>query len=114
MIFKYFLLRLRIIFIIRSLFLGVSLEIVYCLWYRIRIYILIRIYNHLTYILLILEVITIISLILLLLIFLKIGINNRFLFLFLCLVVGEAVLGLSLLIINTRFQSIELISLNLI
>ena len=38
----------------------------------------------------------------------------RFFFLILCLIVGEACLGLSLIVIGSRFQKKELLSLSLI
>ena len=63
--------------------------------------------------LLILELITLIILGLIIFLITKIGLEFRFLFLFLCLVVGEARLGLSLIVISSRFQKKELLSLNL-
>ena len=97
-----------------SLILGASLDIIYWVWFFSSFIIIFRVYSHVRFILLILELVTIISLALVLYFLLKSGLEIRFLFLFLCLVVGEASLGLSLIVIRSRVQSYELISLNLI
>ena len=93
---------------------GSSLEIIYWLWYILSFFLIFRVYSHVRFILLILELITIISLALMLYFILKTGFEFRFLFLFLCIVVGEARLGLSLIVFSSRIQVYELISLNLI
>ena len=96
------------------LILGASLDIIYWVWFFSSFLIIFRVYSHVRFILLILELLTIISLALVLYFLLKSGLEIRFIFLFLCLVVGEASLGLSLIVISSRIQSYELISLNLI
>ena len=102
------------IFIIGILILGGSLEIIFFVWYFLRFIIVVKLYSHIRYILLVLEVLTLITIALIIYFILKMGLEFRFIYLFLCLVVGEARLGLSLLIISSRFQRIELLSLNLI
>ena len=102
------------LFLILLLIFGTSLEIIYWLWYILSFFLIFRIYSHVRFILLILELITIISLALVFYFLLKTGLEIRFLFLFLCLVVGEASLGLSLIVIRSRIQAYELISLNLL
>ena len=100
--------------IILLIIFGASLEIIYWLWYILSFFLIFRVYSHVRFILLILELITIISLALILYFLLKTGLEFRFLFLFLCIVVGEARLGLSLIVIRSRIQAYELISLNLL
>ena len=102
------------LFVILLLIFGTSLEIIYWLWYILSFFLIFRVYSHVRFILLILELITIISLALILYFLLKTGFEFRFLFLFLCIVVGEARLGLSLIIISSRIQVHEIISLNLV
>lgn len=109
MIFRYI---FRNIVLIR-LVLGGSLDSIYLMWFSLTIILLIRLYSHLRFILLILELITVIFLILLLFLGVVSGFELRFLFLFLCLAVGEACLGLGLLVITSRFQTAEIIRLNL-
>lgn len=102
------------ILFVSMLILGGSLEIIFFIWYLLGFIIIIKLYSHVRYILLVLEVLTLITLTLIIYFILKTGLEFRFLYLFLCLIVGEARLGLSLLIISSRFQRIELLSLNLI
>jgi hypothetical protein len=61
-----------------------------------------------------LEILSLLSLSLLLLIILKVNFEISLLFLFLCLIVGEARIGLRLIIFSSRNQSIELLSLNIL
>lgn len=104
---------LTIVIIILSI-LGASLEIIYLVWYTLSFIIIFRVYSHIRFILLILELVGIITLALVLYFLFKTGVEIRFLFLFLCIIVGEARLGLSLIILRSRNQSNELVSLNLI
>lgn len=112
--FNYFYIIIINLFFIFILILGRSLEIVFLVWYIVSFILLTKLYSHIRYILLILELITLITLSLIILLILKTGLEFRFLFLFLCLVVGEASLGLSLIVISSRFQNTELLSLNLL
>ena len=106
---------LKLIFIVFIFFiiLGGPCEIIFIFWYSLGFSLLLKIYSHISYILLILELLTLVMLRLLIFSILKLGIELRFLFLCLCLVVGEASLGLRLMIIRSRFQRKELLSLNL-
>ena len=90
-----------------------SKEIIFFFWYGILLTIFIRVYSHLRFILIILELITLITLRFILFIIRTSLLELRFLFLFLCLAVGEAALGLRLLILSSRFQSREFLSFNL-
>ena len=103
------------IFLIIILFfiIGRSFETIFVLWYFFRFLLLLKIYSHIRFILLTLELITLIRLILLLVTIIKSGIEIRFFFFFLCLIVGEARLGLRLIVMRSRFQRTELTSLNL-
>ena len=94
--------------------LGASLEIIYLIWYTLSFIIIFRIYSHIRFILLVLELVSIITLALVLYFLFKSGVEIRFLFLFLCIIVGEARLGLRLIILSSRNQSNELISVNLV
>ena len=91
-----------------------SIEIIFFTWYSIRVVILAKLYSHIRFILLILEIISLITIGLTLVFMLKSLTEPTFFFLLLCLIVGEACLGLSLIIISSRFQKKELISLSLV
>ena len=104
---------LIIYFFLLFIIIGLSLELFFISWIFYSLFLLVRLYSHLRFILLILELLTLTSLILIIFLTLKSGLELRFLFLFLCFAVGEAALGLRLLVITSRFQSTELISLNI-
>jgi len=105
----------KLIFIVLIFFiiLGRPCEVIFIFWYGLGFILLLKIYSHISYILLVLELLTLVMLRLLIFSILKFGLELRFLFLCLCLVVGEASLGLSLIIMRSRFQRKELLSLNL-
>merc|ERR1711934_455285 len=79
-------------------------------WFTFLIVLVSKIYSHIGFILLILEVR---SCILIVLIF-KSLIDFRFFFFFLCLIVGEARLGLSLIVFRSRIYRKELKILTLL
>lgn len=93
---------------------GSTIEIIFLLWYIRRMCILRKLHSHVRFILLTLELISVISIGLILIFLLKNTIELRFFFLILCLIVGEACLGLRLIVIGARFQKKELLSLSLI
>ena len=93
---------------------GASLEIIFLLWFIRGILILIKLYSHISYILLTLELLSIISICLIIILLIKSSMELRFFFLLLCLIVGEACLGIRLIVIRSRFQKKELLSLSLI
>jgi len=113
---NFYLMKLRfftsIIFFIVSIryfFMNRNFIIVYFIW-RVIIYVIIlNKYNHITILLLYLEILTIILLVILLYVIFLSGLNMRVLFIFLCIIVGEAILGLRLLVLNSRHQSKELV-----
>merc|ERR1712048_503079 len=81
-------------------------------WFAFLIVLVSKIYSHIGFILLILEVR---SCILIVLIFIfKSLIDFRFFFFFLCLIVGEARLGLSLIVFRSRIYRKELKILTLL
>ena len=71
-------------------------------------------HSHIRFMLLTLELLTMITIALALISILKNSIELSFFFLILCLIVGEACLGLSLLVIGARFQKKEILSLSLV
>ena len=93
---------------------GCSVEMVFILWYSLGLFSLRTLHSHIGFILLTLELLTIITIALSLLFILKNRIELSFFFLILCLIVGEAYLGLSLLVISSRFQKKEILSLSLV
>ena len=93
---------------------GSSAEIVFILWYSLGLFSLSTLHSHIRFILLTLELLTIITIALRLLFILKNVIELSFFFLILCLIVGEACLGLSLLVIGSRLQKKEILSLSLV
>ena len=91
-----------------------SKMVIWLYLFKIIIYVIIlNKYNHITILLLYLEILTIIFLVILLYVIFLSGLNMRVLFIFLCIIVGEAILGLRLLVLNSRHQSKELQCLNL-
>merc|ERR1712018_637985 len=102
------------IFTIFFIFNRIPIEIILLIWYFRRILFFIKINSHISFMLLSLELISVISLTLISLLLLKKLIEVRFFFLFICLLVGEACLGLRLIVISSRFQKKELISLSII
>merc|ERR1712226_1417142 len=73
-----------------------------------------KIYSHIGFILLILEVRSCILIVLILFLIFKSLIDFRFFFFFLCLIVGEARLGLSLIVFRSRIYRKELKILTLL
>jgi len=102
---------LLIVFLILT---GSRIDIIFLTWYAVRVLLLSKLYSHIRFILLVLEIFSIISISLVLILILKNSLELTFFFLLLCLLVGEACLGLSLIVINSRFQKKELISFRLV
>ena len=73
-----------------------------------------KLYSHVRFMLLALEVVSLISMRLVLFIVIKNFVSYRIFFLFLCLVVGEAMIGLRLLVMRSRVEAKELRSIVII
>ena len=73
-----------------------------------------KLYSHVRFMLLALEVTSLISIALILFIIMKNGLPYRIFFLFLCLAVGEAIIGLRLLVFSSRIEAKELTSITIV
>merc|ERR1712061_818989 len=83
-------------------------------WFAFLIVLVSKIYSHIGFILLILEVRSCIFIVLILFLIFKSLMDFRFFFFFLCLIVGEARLGLSLIVYRSRIYRKELKILRLV
>ena len=70
-----------------------------------------KLYSHVSFIILSLEILSLVSMVVIIFLITKLCISYRFFFFFLCFLVGEAVMGLRLLVARSRISSNELSSI---
>jgi len=112
MIFKFY--YFLFIYLLFFNLIGGDFSSIYIIWYIIRFLLLAKLYSHVRFMLLALEVTSLISIALILFIIMKNGLPYRIFFLFLCLAVGEAIIGLRLLVFSSRIEAKELTSITIV
>jgi len=100
------------VIILSNLF-NINVLIVFSSWLIIRFFIVVKLYRHISFILLAMELMSLITIIVVAVLLRKSSLSVAFFFFYICFVVGEAILGLRLLVIRSRLRSKELSSLTL-